>query len=596
MTSLIKKISGFSFKKVRTYIVAHKIISAVALLVLLGGGYWGYSALTSTKGDTRYVLGTVTRGTIVASVSASGQVSTSNQIDIKPKVSGEITWVAVKAGDYVYAGQALIAIDNTDAKNAVANAEQSLQASRLELERDEAAAPIDYQKQVEALAAAKEDLVTDYNDTYNKLSDTYLDLPEVMTGMEGILYGHDISTNGGQWNVDVLLNMFTKADDSVKITTFADSAKADYLSARTKYDASILAYKQTVRSSSASDLETLLSKSIDTTTAIAQSLQSELNFLSAATDLAELNNRKLPTAVSVLQTNARTYLTSVNSHLSTLLAQKKSLTTGKQAITTAEQNITLLQVGNPNGSDPISLQIAKNNLKTQEQNLAQLQQALSEHTVVAPFDGMLSVVSAKKGDTASGAIATIITTQKIAAITLNEVDAAKVKLGDKATLSFDAIDTLTLTGKVSEIDAVGTVSQGVVSYNLKITFDTQDARVKPGMTVNATIQSATKQDALMVPSSAVKTQNGVSYVQVFNPPLENIGAGGVISKIPPKQVAVETGISDDTNIEIVSGLSENDQIVTRITLPGATAPTQSSAARTGTQGGGFTGGATQIRL
>ncbi|MES2014549.1 MAG: efflux RND transporter periplasmic adaptor subunit [Patescibacteria group bacterium] len=593
--SLIQKIPRVSIKKIKSYILAHKIISGIALVLVLGSTYFAYAALTSTAGETRYVLGSVTKGTIVASVSASGQVSTSNQIDIKPKVSGEIVWVGVKAGDKVYGGQGLIALDNTDAKRAVISAEQSLAASKLQLQKDEAAAPIDYEKQADALATAKEDLKTEYNDTYNTLSNTYLDLPSVMTGLQSALYGYDISPNGGQWNVDALSNMFTDSDELAKMKVFADTSKADYTSARTMYDAGILKYKATTRSSSESDIETLLVNSIETTTAVAQALQSELNLLGAAADLAQLHDRKLPAVVTTMQTNARNYLTTVNSDLSALLAEKKALTNAKQTIKTDEQNLTLLQVGNPNGSDPISLQISKNSLETQEANLENLKETLAKYTVTAPFDGVLASVSAKKGDTASGAIASIITTQKIATISLNEVDAAKVTLGDKATLTFDAIDSLTLTGKVSEIDAVGTVSQGVVSYNLKITFDTQDERVKPGMTVNATIQSDTKQNVLIVPSSAVKTQNGVSYIQRFNPPLsETASAQGVMSKNPPEQVEVVTGISDDTNVEIISGVSENDQIVTRTILPGAA--TTQSAARTTTGRNLGGSGATQVRF
>jgi multidrug efflux pump subunit AcrA (membrane-fusion protein) len=202
----------------------------------------------------------------------------------------------------------------------------------------------------------------------------------------------------------------------------------------------------------------------------------------------------------------------------------------------------------------------------------------------------------------SATLATLVTPQQIAKLSLNEVDAAKVKVGDKATLTFDAIDSLTLTGTVAQIDAAGTVSQGVVSYSIDIAFDTQDTRIKPGMTVNATIQTDTKQDVLMAPSGAVKTVNGTSYVQAFTPALaETGGPSGVTSDTPPGMIEVTTGISDDTNIEIVSGLTEGQQIVTRTTAAGAKTGTVTSGARTtgtGVRTGGFAapaGGATFIK-
>ncbi|MDD5433706.1 MAG: hypothetical protein PHE77_03610, partial [Candidatus Pacebacteria bacterium] len=61
----------------------------------------------------------------------------------------------------------------------------------------------------------------------------------------------------------------------------------------------------------------------------------------------------------------------------------------------------------------------------------------------------------------------------MAEISLNEVDVAKVKIGQRAIITFDAIDELEITGKVEDVDTIGTVSQGVVSYNVKIIFDTQ---------------------------------------------------------------------------------------------------------------------------
>ncbi len=588
-------------KSTTTFLVAHKIISGIALVIILGGGYWGYTALTSTAGQPRYVLGTVQTGTIVASVSGSGQVSASNQIDIKPRVSGQIVWVGITPGVHVSAGQGLVQIDSTDAKAALLNAEQSLQSSQLQYQKDQATAPIDYQNQQNALATAKDDLSTEYNNTFDALSTSYLDLPNVVTGSENVLYGYDLDTTGAKWNVDVVSNMFTADADIAKMIALATAAKTDYATARAKYDPSLLAYKATTREAAPSDIERLLAQSIDTDTAIAQALQSELNFLGGATDLAQSYNRKLPTALTTLQTNARSYLSTVNTDLSSLLAEKRALTTAKQTVTTDQQNLTLAVVGNPDGSNPISLQISKNNLATQEQNIAQLKQTLAEYTVVAPFDGIIASVAAKTGDTTPASVATIITTQKIANLSLNEVDAAKVQLGDKATLTFDAIDGLTLTGKIAEMDAVGTVSQGVVSYNLQIAFDSNDTRIKPGMTVNAAIQTEVKQDVLMVPTSAVKTTNGTSYVQMFTPPLVDTGAAtGMVSVTPPQMVQVVTGISDDSNIEIVSGLSNGDQIVTRTVTGAALSATGGAATRTTgaavRTGGGGAGGLGRIGL
>lgn len=85
--------------------LAHKVWAGIITLVLLGGAYWEYGHLTFTSGQTLYVLGIVQKGTVISTVSASGQVSPSHQVDITPKASGEIVAVYAHDGQQVSAGQ-----------------------------------------------------------------------------------------------------------------------------------------------------------------------------------------------------------------------------------------------------------------------------------------------------------------------------------------------------------------------------------------------------------------------------------------------------------------------------------------------------------
>ena len=214
---------------------------------------------------------------------------------------------------------------------------------------------------------------------------------------------------------------------------------------------------------------------------------------------------------------------------------------------------------------------------TQKENILQdAKDNLSNYYVYAPFGGILSNVAVKKTDSVSSGttIATLITNKQVAELSLNEVDIAKISIGHKSTLTFDAIPDLTITGKVVEINSIGTVSSGVVNYTVKISFDTSDARVKPGMSVNATIVTNVKQNILTVANSAVKTlpaQNGTSYVETFDAelPTETAGVQGSVSIIPPTKKNIEIGIANDTNTEIISGLKEGDIVVTK-TITGTT--------------------------
>jgi len=144
---------------------------------------------------------------------------------------------------------------------------------------------------------------------------------------------------------------------------------------------------------------------------------------------------------------------------------------------------------------------------------------LAKYGIRASFDGIIASVAGKttKGeDVASGTVmAVLVTPQKIATITLNEIDIAKVKLGQKATVTFDAVEDLTMTGAVAEIDTIGTTTQGVVNYGVQVALDDQDDRIKSGMSVSVAIVTDMKPDALLVPNTAVKTSNGGRYVETF---------------------------------------------------------------------------------
>ncbi|MFH1866626.1 MAG: HlyD family efflux transporter periplasmic adaptor subunit, partial [Patescibacteria group bacterium] len=171
-----------------------------------------------------------------------------------------------------------------------------------------------------------------------------------------------------------------------------------------------------------------------------------------------------------------------------------------------------------------------------------------------PFDGVIAEINdnVKKGDSVSSGtvLASIITEQKIAEITLNEIDVARVKVEQKATLQFDAAEDLSITGKVVEVDTLGTVNQGVVSYGVKIAFDVDDERIKPGMTVSTSIILDSKQNILLVPLSAVKVMGDNSYVEVL--------VNG-----QPQRKTVVTGLSDDIMIEIQSGLEEGEEVISQ---------------------------------
>lgn len=210
----------------------------------------------------------------------------------------------------------------------------------------------------------------------------------------------------------------------------------------------------------------------------------------------------------------------------------------------------------------------------------------AKRRVTASISGTVNAINIKNGDdlgrlsSNSNSSAPIIigdlTTLK-AQVEVNEVDISNVSIGQKVTLTFSAIDGLTSTGKVEKMDSLGTLTSGVVTYNLTISFDEIDPRIKPEMSVSAAIITGVKQDVILVPNSAVKTQNGSSYAQVLT------------GQIPEKKT-VEIGLSNDTQTEIVSGISVGDNVVTQTKSSNATTTSSSSNSRNNVRIPGLGGG------
>jgi multidrug efflux pump subunit AcrA (membrane-fusion protein) len=219
--------------------------------------------------------------------------------------------------------------------------------------------------------------------------------------------------------------------------------------------------------------------------------------------------------------------------------------------------------------------------KTQQNVVNQSQIALSaawseyqqkSPTIYAPISGKVAGLSLQEGsvivastNTSNAAqSATKIATVKTKAmptvtINLTEIDVPKISIGDKATITFDALPDKTFTGKVVSIDTAGSVSSNVTTYPTVIILDTASDQMLPNMAASASIIVKRKNNALLVPVSAVKTLNGESTVQVMDK------KGNVISK------TVEVGLSSDTQTEIISGISEGETVVTSTVQTGASA-------------------------
>ncbi|HNS56902.1 MAG TPA: efflux RND transporter periplasmic adaptor subunit, partial [Smithellaceae bacterium] len=148
----------------------------------------------------------------------------------------------------------------------------------------------------------------------------------------------------------------------------------------------------------------------------------------------------------------------------------------------------------------------------------------------------------------------------------DEADIGKMSVGQNVTFTVDAYPELIFHGKVSVVRNAPITVSNVVTYDTVITVDNADLKLKPGMTANVLIETATATGVLRVPNAALRfkptlnTKNGAKN----NMPKAVKGSGvWILEEKKLKQIKITTGISDGNYTEVKEGgLSEGQQIIT----------------------------------
>ncbi len=237
---------------------------------------------------------------------------------------------------------------------------------------------------------------------------------------------------------------------------------------------------------------------------------------------------------------------------------------------------------------------------TQNQaNLTRVSDVLQKTTYEAPFDGVITNLPVREGETVVIGIqnspgSTLMTIADMSVITsevkVDETDIVNVHLGQPAEVTIDAIPHKVFHGVVSEIGDNAIVrSTGVATsqatstseeakdFKVVVTLTDPPADLRPGLSSTAKITTATRNSVLSIPIQAltVRTQAdllpkdaGKNAVQAASAPAdaakqkEEIQGVFVIRKKKAEFVPVDTGISGTTDIEVTKGLQEGDEVIT----------------------------------
>ena len=187
--------------------------------------------------------------------------------------------------------------------------------------------------------------------------------------------------------------------------------------------------------------------------------------------------------------------------------------------------------------------------------------------------------SSSSSSSGSGLVEIVNTHAMTMTVAFSESDISKIKVGQTANITLEALSGVELAAHVSAISTLGTSSSGVVSYNATLSLDQRDSRVKPGMSASAAVVTG-QASGVNLPNSAITTTGSVGRVDL----LQN-------GKAVPTSVVV--GLVGDSRTQIVSGLKAGDEVQVTTTLPALGSGSSSlSSGSTGTLGGttGLAGG------
>jgi HlyD family secretion protein len=183
-----------------------------------------------------------------------------------------------------------------------------------------------------------------------------------------------------------------------------------------------------------------------------------------------------------------------------------------------------------------------------------------EAQIIAPADGVIAAINVSEGNRVekSAAAFTLNETDKIQAVVMvDEMDIVNVYVGQKATVTVDALPDKEYSAVVERFSHSGTVTGGVTQYQVTLTVDNPEG-ILLDMSVSAEILVDQRTDILRIPSEALITLDGKYYV------LSADIAGKRFAKTQDYLIPVEIGLATESYIEILSGVSEGQSLAVEV--------------------------------
>ncbi|HZP95445.1 MAG TPA: efflux RND transporter periplasmic adaptor subunit [Candidatus Limnocylindria bacterium] len=595
-------------------------IVVLVLVAAAAGGVTMVARANSPAPKAELRTATVTRGSVTQTVSVSGSVSATGQARLAFKTGGRLAEVYVSTGQAVTAGQPLAKLDTTDLQTALSTAQQNLASAQASFQKAQLSAS-DTQRALEETQKSAATDIANAQQALNRIKTSYSSAKFNFTSLTNLARGDASSLNTAIGNLQasvgallVELGNVNQTNDVKSATSSINQAQVALQNAAA-YSTNLLSPAlgefggvQSAILQSAQAFDDAIASNSDTTGLAGAFQTQQLSYSTASTRLTSSIDavtgsiNSVQSSVAAAQTTVNSSgsigdysLTAIRADLQNLLIMlsqtTQSASTAKsriaqasgslstigdtiqgsyanavQAVSTAQDRAatSIRQAQSAVASIPFNLRSAQVSVENASNGVATAQSNLDAAVLTAPAAGIVASIANQVGEFVAGgntnsAFMVLTNTQSMALHgTVGEADVSKLKLGQVANVTIDALAGQKMTGKVSSLDPVATISQGVPVYGIDIAIDIPAPSLKAGMSGTAAVILASKQNVLLVPNTAIRTLSGQRGVQVLK--------GG-----EPVDTPVTFGLANDQFTEAVSGLAEGDVIVIPQARAGASA-------------------------
>lgn len=514
-------------KGVLVLIIGAAVLAAVFGLWLLKSR----SARTSSEGVQGQRTAVVTKGTITSELSSSGVISPKDTYSLTSLVEGEVISADFEEGDQVTEGQILYQID-------VSSMESELKSASTSLERA--------QKKYEKAQEDYNEAVSDYSgNTYKATRTGYIRELNIQAGDQvgqntdiASIYNDQImkirvpflaqeAAAIGAGNQAVLT--LTDTEEQINGVVTAVSNMDEVL------DGGRIVRYVTIEAANPGGLTSSHSAVAEINGMVCTAEGS----FEAATDL--VMKADLPSSVEV----------------EAMLVHEGDYVT---------EGTPIFRIASKDAEDLLdtyqdAMAQAEESLESAQSKVDSTKESYDNYTITAPISGQVITKSVKEGDTISRNSGSSDTTlaviydlsQLTFEMSVDELDVRSVQVGQKVSVTADALEGQTFTGTVTNVSLESVQSNGVTNYPVTVTLD-ETGDLLPGMNVDGVILLDQTEDALMIPIDSLMRGNRV-YVKDDT---VKEAAGSVPAGF--RAVEVETGLTNDDYVEIVSGLAEGEEV------------------------------------